>query len=64
MSSFTSPLTTRASSKAIMKHVITQVMLQPIDGPFAKSLEAAGCDRIQDILGMQSVDIDSLTVDS
>jgi hypothetical protein len=47
-----------------MTHIITQVMLQPIDGPFAKSLEAAGCDRIQDILGMQSIDIDSLTVDS
>ena len=63
MSGLTSPVGTRGTSKAIMTHVITNVLLEPSDGPLVKSLTAAGYNRIQDVLGMTTADIDSLTVD-
>jgi len=56
------PLTWTGAVEAF-KHILSNVLEAPEDGPLAKALQSAGYDDVWSLVTMSDADIDSLTFD-
>ena len=58
--STSTPMSTRAVSKAYLNHILENVLLQSADSPLVKALEQQDYHRPHDILSMNHNDIDAM----